>query len=116
MEQARAVVSDIRTLLILDRPQGNLLAAGHSPADAVLLEADCFSDGHLLLAMNRALALGQRYRSPSLVAAMEAGLPAARTLTVRNRGKVLRCKLGTSSRAQLVAKALQLWLAPLGER
>jgi hypothetical protein len=94
----------------------NLVAASRSPADAVLLEADCFGDGHPLLAMNGALALGQRYRSPLLVAAMEAGLPAARTLTARSRGKVLRRKLGVSSRAQVVAKALQLGLARLGER
>ena len=72
VEQAHAVVSDIRTILILDGPQDNLLAAGRSPSDAVLLEADCFGDGHPLLAMNRALALGQRYRSPSLLAALEA--------------------------------------------
>ena len=36
--------------------------------------------------------------------------------TVRSRGKVLRRILGTSSRAQLVAKALQLGLARMGER
>ena len=77
MEQTRAVVSDIRTLLILDGPQDNLVEAGRSPVDAVLLEADCFSDGHPLLAMNRALAPGERYRSPSRVAALEAGIPAA---------------------------------------
>jgi len=151
VEQAHAVVSDIRTILILDGPQDNLLAAGRSPSDAVLLEADCFGDGHPLLAMNRALALGQRYRSPSLLAALEAaamqrepsrdGPPdlnrrelemvgllvqglgdreiaerlAISYETVRSRGKVLRRKLGTSSRAQLVAKALQLGLARLGE-
>jgi DNA-binding CsgD family transcriptional regulator len=34
--------------------------------------------------------------------------------TVRSRGKALRHKLGASSRAQVVAKALQLGLARLG--
>ena len=36
--------------------------------------------------------------------------------TVRSRGKALRHKLGVSSRAQVVAKALQLGLARLGGR
>ncbi len=151
MEEARFVVPHIRTILILDGPQHNLLAAGRSPADAVLLEADCFGDGHPLFAMNHALAKRQRYRSPSLVAAMEAAslqrepsrdgppdlnrreLEMVRFLvqglgdreiaerlatsyeTVRSRGKALRRKLGISSRAQLVAKALQLGLAQPGE-
>jgi DNA-binding CsgD family transcriptional regulator len=36
--------------------------------------------------------------------------------TARSRGKALRRKLGASSRAQVVAKALQLGLARLGKR
>jgi DNA-binding CsgD family transcriptional regulator len=36
--------------------------------------------------------------------------------TARSRGKILRRKLGASSRAQVVAKALQLALARLGGR
>lgn len=152
VEQARAVVQDIRTILILDGPHDDLLAAGRSTADAVLREADCFANDQPIVAMIRALALGQRYRSPSVLAAMRAAslqrqpwrdaapdLSAGdlelvtllvqglgdreiaeqleiRYETARSRGKALRRKLGASSRAQVVAKALQLGLARLGGR
>lgn len=150
VEQARTVSSDIRTILILDGPAGDLVEAGRSTADAVLLEADCFGESHPLLAMNRALAARRRYRSPSVAAAMEATPPRrepwreglvdlnrreqemvglwaqglgdreiAERLeisyeTARSRGKALRRKLGASSRAQGVAKALRLGLIPKG--
>lgn len=146
VERAHSLVNDIRSILILDGPHDNLAAAGRSIADAVLCEVDCFGEGEPLVTMFRTLALGQRYRSPAVVIAMEAaslrrepGLdePAdltrrelelidllARGLgdreiaerltisyeTARSRGKALRRKLGVSTRAQVVAKALRLGL------
>ena len=144
VERARSMVSDIRSILILTGPDDDPVAAGRSAADAVLCEADCFGAGQPLVSLFRTLALGQRYRSPSVVAAMEAeslkreatpdrppdlnrrerelidllaqGLGdreiaerlAISYETVRSRGKALRRKLGASSRAQAVAKVLQL--------
>jgi hypothetical protein len=35
-------VQDIRTIVILDGPNDDLVAAGRSMADAVLREAECF--------------------------------------------------------------------------
>jgi DNA-binding NarL/FixJ family response regulator len=152
VEKARSMVSDIRTVLIVNGPPDDLVEAGRSTADAVLFDADCFVDGDPLVSMFRTLAQGQPYRSNSVVAALEAaslgrepwrdGLPdlnrrelemvnllveglgdreIAERLevsyeTARSRGKVLRRKLGVSSRAQVVAKALQLGLARLGGR
>jgi NarL family two-component system response regulator LiaR len=72
VEKAHAEVRNIRSILILDGLQDNLVAAGRSTADAVCLETDCFREDQPLAAMVRALALGQRYRSPSVLAAMEA--------------------------------------------
>jgi DNA-binding NarL/FixJ family response regulator len=150
VEQARSVVHDIRTILILDGLHDDLVAAGRSGADAVLREAEFFGNDQPAVALIRALALGQRYRSPAVLAAMEAasvqrepwrdappdlsgrevemvmllvqGLgdrEIAQRLeisyeTARSRGKALRRKLGASSRAQVVTKALQLGLARLG--
>ena len=152
VEQARAVVQDIRTILILDGPHDDLVAAGRSVADAVFREAECFGSDQPIVTMIRTLALGQRYRSPAVLAAMQAASVerepwrdtppdlSGRELemvmllvqglgdreiaeqlkisyeTVRSRGKALRHKLGVSSRAQVVAKALQLGLARLGGR
>lgn len=144
------MVQDIRTILILVGPHDDLVAAGRSVADAVFREAECFGKDQPVVTMSRALALGQRYRSPSVLAAMQAASVqrdpwrdappdlSTRELemvvllvqglgdreiaeqlkisyeTVRSRGKALRHKLGASSRAQVVAKALQLGLARLG--
>jgi len=72
VEQARALVEDIRTILIVDAQQDDLVAAGQSSADAVLAEADCFTEDKPVIALSRSLALGQRYRSRSVLAAMEA--------------------------------------------
>ena len=152
VEQARSLVDDIRTILILDGPDDDLVAAGRSVADAVLQEAECFGKDQPIVTMSRALALGQRYRSPSVIAAMQAAAVqrdpwrdappdlsrrelemvallvqgmgdreiAERLMisyeTARSRGKSLRRKLGVSSRAQVVSKALQLGLARLGGR
>jgi DNA-binding NarL/FixJ family response regulator len=72
VEQARALVEDIRTILIVDAQQDDLVAAGLSSADAVLAEADCFTEAKPVIALSRSLALGRRYRSPSVQAALEA--------------------------------------------
>jgi DNA-binding NarL/FixJ family response regulator len=72
VEQARSLVSDVRTILIMDGPNDDLVAAGRSSADAVLLEADCFGHQKPIVSLTRALSIGQRYRSASVVAAMEA--------------------------------------------
>jgi len=72
VEQARALVEDIRTILIVDAQQDDLVAAGQSSADAVLAEADCFTEDKPVIALSRSLALGQRYRSRSVLVAMEA--------------------------------------------
>lgn len=152
LEQARSVLPDIRTILIVDGPDDDLLAAGRSSADAVLREADCFGDDQPLVNMNRAMALGRRFRSASVLAAMQAasvqpecwrdGPPDlnARELEMvallveglgdreiaeqleisyeaaRSRGKAMRRKLGASTRAQVVARDLQLGLTRLGGR
>lgn len=152
VEAARSVVSDIRTILILDGSSQELVEAGLSKADGVLREADAFGDNQPLVSMFRTLGKGQRYRSPSVLAAMEAAslqrepwrdaLPdlnrreqevlsllvqglgdreiaerlAISYETSRSRAKALRRKLGAASRAQVVAKALQLGLVQVGGR
>lgn len=151
VERARDVVRDIRTILILDGRHDDLVAAGRSSADAVLSELDCFGPESPIDTLIRSLAVGQRYRSASVLAAMEAAAverqrrpwgdaaPAfsarerkhlallveglsdrqiAAQLqihyeTARSNTKALRRRLGASSRAQAVAKALQLGLARL---
>ena len=150
VEQARFRVQDIRTILMLDGSHDDLVEAGRSMADALLRKADCFGNDQPLVTMIRTLALGQRYRSPAVLAAMPAVLVqrepwrdappdrnrrelelvgllvqglgdrdiaeqlAISDKTARSRGKDLRRKLGASSRAQVVAKALHLGLARLG--
>ena len=151
VERARSVVSDIRTILLVNQSD-DLLAAGRSCADAVLLNEDIGIEGFPLVTMFRTLALGQRYFSPSVIAALESASLARepwrdgppdlnrRDLEVvdlmveglgdrdiadqlmisyeaaRSRSKALRRKLGVSSRAQVVAKVLQLGLGRLGGR
>ncbi len=149
VEQARELVSDIRTLLIVDAERDDLVAAGRSSADAVVCEADCFTAEEPLKAMIRSLAVNHRYRSATVLAAMDAaaverdpwrdaapdlnarereqlelllkGLPdrdISERLQIsyeaaRSRTKGLRRKLGASTRAQMVARALQLGLDQL---
>jgi hypothetical protein len=48
-----------------------VVAAGRSTADAVLLEADCFEADQPIVSLTRALSIRRRYRSTSIVAAME---------------------------------------------
>jgi DNA-binding NarL/FixJ family response regulator len=152
VERAPTVVQGLRTILIVDGGQEELVAAGRSSADVVLLEVECFGASQPLVALSRALALGQPYRSPSVVAALEAaalkrehwrdGPPplnrreldivellaqglgdrqiaerlAISYETVRTRVKALRRKLGTSTRAEAVAKAWRLGLVEPQER
>jgi DNA-binding NarL/FixJ family response regulator len=152
VERAPTVVRGLRSILIVEGGQEELVAAGRSRADAVMLEVECFAASQPLVALSRALALGQPYRSPSVVAALETaawkrepwrdGTPPlnrreldivellaqglddrqiAERLsisyeTVRGRVKVLRRKLGASTRAEAVAKALRFGLVPAGER
>lgn len=115
----------------------------------MLREADCFGIDQPLVTMIRTLALGRRYRSPAVQAAMRAAAVERQAWrdavpdlsdrerqhvvllaeglgdrqiaerlelnyeTARSRGKALRRKLGASSRAHVVARALQLGLARL---
>ncbi|MEB3334972.1 MAG: LuxR C-terminal-related transcriptional regulator [Cyanobacteriota bacterium] len=152
VERAPTVVQGLRSILIVEGGREELVAAGRSRADAVVLELECFGASQPLVALSRALALGQPYRSPSVMAALEAegakrepwrdGPPplnrreldivhllaqglddrqiaerlAISHETVRGRVKVLRRKLGASTRAEAVAKALRLGLAQPGER
>lgn len=149
VEQARSLVADVRTILIVDAAHDDLVAAGRSCADAVVCEADCFEPEEPMKAMIRSLALNHRYRSATVLAALEAaaverdpwrdgapdlnarereqlelllkGLPdrdISERLQIsyeaaRSRTKGLRRKLGASTRAQMVAKALQLGLDQL---
>jgi DNA-binding NarL/FixJ family response regulator len=149
VEAARNLVPDVRTILIVDAANDDLVAAGRSCADAVVCEADCFEPEEPMKAMIRSLALNHRYRSSTVLAALEAaavtrdswrdgapdlnarereqlelllkGLPDREISeqlqisyeTARSRTKGLRRKLGASTRAQMVAKALQLGLDQL---
>ena len=72
VEQARSVVEDIRTILILNDRLDDLVAAGLSTADAVVSEADCFGEDEPVVTLIRSISLGQRYRSRSVKAAMAA--------------------------------------------
>ena len=152
VEQAPTVVKGLRSILIVEGGEDELVAAGRSSADAVVLEEECFGASQPLVALSRALALGQPYRSPSIVAALEAaalkrepwrdGPPplnrreldivellaqglgdrqiseqlAISYETVRSRVKALRRKLGASTRAEAVAKALRLGLVQPRQR
>jgi DNA-binding NarL/FixJ family response regulator len=70
-ERARAVVADIRTIVICDLDHDDLTAAGGSSVDAVISEQECFSADQQLRTMIIALSLGRRYRSPAVQACLE---------------------------------------------
>ena len=139
VEQARSVVNDIRTILVVDGATNDLVSVGRSQADAVLNEADCFGEDQPIATLIRSLSLGQPYRSAKrkpwreqppdmnareleMVALLVQGLgdrQIAERLeisyeTARSRGKAVRRKLGANTRTQVVAKAIQLGLAKLG--
>jgi DNA-binding NarL/FixJ family response regulator len=70
--RARSVVNSIRTVLIVDGKYDNLVTAGLSAADAVFDQVDCGGNALPWATLARRLALNQLYRSPSVVAAMNA--------------------------------------------
>ena len=72
VEAARDLVDDIRSILIVDPRLDDLVAVGCSRADAVLSETDCFTAARPVVAMSRSIAIGQRFRSAAVLAAMEA--------------------------------------------
>lgn len=72
VKTARAMVPDIRTVMVCDQSVDNLVTAGHSSADAVLCEQEFLSETQPMRAMAISLSLGRRYRSPAVKAAMEA--------------------------------------------
>ena len=72
VEAARDLVDDIRSILIVDPRLDDLVAVGCSRADAVLSETDCFTAAKPVVAMSRSIAIGQRFRSAAVLAAMEA--------------------------------------------
>ena len=142
--QARAVVPDIRTIVLCDQDQDDLLVAGRADVDAVVTEQECFGVDQQLRNMLISLSLGRQYRSlavqshllveeqgwrnpPPELTARERQLmdlwveglgdrEVADRLgvsygTVRSHGRTLRKKLGVSTRAQVVLKALSLGLS-----
>ena len=135
---------DIRTIVLCDQNQDDLLAAGCADVDAVVTEQECFGVDQQLRNMLISLSLGRRYRSlavqshlleepqgwrdpPPELTARERQLMdlwveglgdrevAARLGvsygTVRSHGRTFRKKLGVSTRAQVVLKALSLGLS-----
>lgn len=66
--QARAVVPDIRTIVVCDQDHDDLLAAGRADVDAVVTEQECFGADQQLRTMIITLALGRRYRSSAVQA------------------------------------------------
>ena len=70
--RARSVVDSIRTVLIVDGEYDNSVIAGLSTADAVVDQIDCGSTPLPWPTLVRRLALNQRYRSPTVQAAMGA--------------------------------------------
>ncbi len=64
--QARSLVPDIRTIVLCDQDQDDLLAAGRADVDAVVTEQECFGVDQQLRNMLISLSLGRRYRSPAV--------------------------------------------------
>ena len=72
IERARSVVDDIRTIVLCDLYHDDLIAAGHSSADAVICEQEVSSEAQPLKSLVITLSLGRRYRSPAVEAALRA--------------------------------------------
>ncbi len=70
-DQARAVVADIRTIVVCDQHLDDLVAAGRSSADAVISEQECFGADQQLRTMIITISLGRRYRSPAVQLSMQ---------------------------------------------
>ncbi len=106
IERARSIVDDIRTIVLCDLYHDDLIAAGHSSADAMICEQEVSSEAQPLKSLVITLSLGRRYRSPAVEAALRAdqaevdkgwrdGAPA---LTIRER------------------ELIDLWVEGLGDR
>ncbi len=101
--QARSMVPDIRTIVLCDQDQDDLLAAGRADVDAVVTEQECFGVDQQLRNMLISLSLGRRYRSP----AVQSYLLEEEDKGWRNPPPAL-----TSREKQLV----DLWVEGLGDR
>ncbi len=75
LQRARAIVPDIRTILLCDQDVDDLAAAAASTADAVLCEQDFFGETQPLRTMVIALTTRRRYRSPMVEAALRQAEP-----------------------------------------
>ena len=106
VQRARSVVDDIRTVVICDQDHDDLVAAGRSNADGVLCEQEFIAEMQPLKTMMITLALGHRYRSPAVQAALrkaeqqedQGWRDATPDLTVRER------------------ELVDLWMEGLGDR
>ena len=61
--QARSLVPDIRTIVLCDQDEDDLLEANRADVDAVVTEQECFDVDQQLRNMLISLSLGRRYRS-----------------------------------------------------
>ena len=102
--QARSMVPDIRTIVLCDQDQDDLLAAGRADVDAVVTEQECFGVDQQLRNMLISLSLGRRYRSPAVQSYL---LEEEEDKGWRNPPPAL-----TSREQQLV----DLWVEGLGDR
>lgn len=102
VEQARLMVPDIRTIVVCDQDHDDLRAAGHSSADAVIAEQECFEADQQLRTMVISLSLGRRFRSPGVKARMND-----------------KAQLWRDTTPQLTAREqdlIDLWVEGLGDR
>lgn len=72
VKRARALVEDIRTVVLCDQDCDDLVAAARSGADGVLCEQELLSEEQPLRTMVINLSLGRRYRSRAVQAALSA--------------------------------------------
>jgi two-component system capsular synthesis response regulator RcsB len=70
-ERARAVVPDIRTIMLCDQDSDDLIVAGRSGVDAVICEQECLTADQQLRTLIITLSLGRRYRSPAVMACLD---------------------------------------------
>jgi two-component system capsular synthesis response regulator RcsB len=70
-ERARAVVPDIRTIMLCDQDSDDLIVAGRSGVDAVICEQECLTADQQLRTLIITLSLGRRYRSPAVMARLD---------------------------------------------
>lgn len=70
-ERARAVVPDIRTIMLCDQDCDDLIVAGRSGVDAVICEQECLTADQQLRTLIITLSLGRRYRSPAVMARLD---------------------------------------------